>query len=937
MRFTTKSDRKLITTLPALLEDLESRILLSTTIAENPKGTLGLGNAGTAFSIRFADMGTLTGAVAAISFTINPNPATGKLTLSNGTTSFSVGKNTLMTAGDTLLWTPAVDATNKAVTAFTALGSDGTSSGATTTSIVAFINPTISESVITPVAWESTPAKHPGTIRVTRTGGNLTQSLDVTLNFSGSATIGTNYLVTSATGSSTATPLTVTIPANKSFIDVTVTAKEDNTADGTLTVIATVGTSSSYGSLPATNSATVSIADSNPTISIMPVGSSVHEGNTASQKIFLVTRTAAPGGTLGNPTTVNLSYTSSNFTLSNATFNNPTTVTFGKNVSQQYITVVTASDGLAKANQTLVATIGPATSTANEYNVANLTSASIGVVDNSPTVSLTTVANQAWEGAATTGTHQGVIQVWRTAGNYTGSLDVTLNVIASSTNSYFSLVNDGKPLLYNGTTSQVTVTIPMNQRFTTVNVNSVDDGIADPTLTVQLTVASDPLYFPAAGAAGTGKVSVIDKNPTVTVSAVASGITEGGTNQKAFIITRTAGLGGNLSQAGTVTLSFTIGSSGLSGGGGGGGGNTTTSFTGPGFSLVNLIGSNFTATGTPMAFADTATTGSLTLTVAFSANQATQPIFLTTSDDGVGLSSSSATQTIIGTLVTSGTSNGAPTGSAVVLANTTSTVKVADASPVVSLVIVSGTASEQRLATPVAGVPPRALGEFVVKRTGNTTQPLTIPFSFGNSSSNAVFGTQFILTDSGGSPLKDYLGNLVSNTMQFIIPPGFSQIPVFVKAIDDLMNDSISAVVSLAGTANIYTVGSPSSASISITNFNRAPTVRTALLPKFVGLNKSVTLTFSNMQQQMGAALNKDSKGTLQLSITALNSGTLQVIKAGTTTATTAAAGTVLSAGDQLIWTPATNFFGTANGFTVSAVDGTVTSATTTDFVMTVV
>src|SRR5207244_4774083 len=78
-----------------------------------------------------------------------------------------------------------------------------------------------------------------GSFRVSRTGGDITQSITATYTMSGTASSASNADYTTLSG-------TVTIAANASYADITVTVTNDSTAEPTETVILTLDMSDNY-------------------------------------------------------------------------------------------------------------------------------------------------------------------------------------------------------------------------------------------------------------------------------------------------------------------------------------------------------------------------------------------------------------------------------------------------------------------------------------------------------------------------------------------------------------------------------------------------------------------------------------------------------------------------------------------------------------------
>ena len=114
-------------------------------------------------------------------------------------------------------------------------GSVYTISGGVATAIIADDAPTISIARLT----DGFEGAGNGSFRVTRTGGDITQALTLTYTVGGTASSVSSADFTALSG-------TVTIAANASYADITVTITNDSTAEPTETVIATLGASTDY-------------------------------------------------------------------------------------------------------------------------------------------------------------------------------------------------------------------------------------------------------------------------------------------------------------------------------------------------------------------------------------------------------------------------------------------------------------------------------------------------------------------------------------------------------------------------------------------------------------------------------------------------------------------------------------------------------------------
>ncbi len=284
--------------------------------------------------------------------------------------------------------------------------------------------------------------------------------------------------------------------------------------------------------------------------------------------------------------------------------------------------------------------------------------------------------------------------------------------------------------------------------------------------------------------------------------------------------------------------------------------------------------------------------------VTFGPGEVKKVVTLSTTDDGVAETG----QTLIATI--SGTGF-AGTG-------TSATVHVIDASPVVGITAVKSVALEAQPAT--------KFGEFIIHRTGSTVLPLTVDFSTAAGGDFGTQGTHYILTDASGNTL----------TTSVVIPANSANVEVILTPIDDFANDpTLNATVTLQpdATPSYHIAPNFTTGVVEIINNNRFPTIANNRVTESTTLNTALSLSFDQLVSLIGASLaTGETNGTLQLEVTASLAGTLQVIPSGGIQ-TAAGVGTVLSAGDVLIWTPPTGLRAShLPAFTLSAVDGVLQS-----------
>ena len=176
-------------------------------------------------------------------------------------------------------------------TAFTVKAFDGSLDSATAVPVVikTVKSPTVSITANKPQASEINNGTTTGIgqFTISRINGVLTQPLTVHVGISGTATDVTDYSITS---NGSAVTDTVTIPAGKPSVTVTVVPVNDNIGEGPETVILTIGTDNTYTISSTKTSATVTIKDSAPVISVQANRPTASEANNSATGEFTISR-----------------------------------------------------------------------------------------------------------------------------------------------------------------------------------------------------------------------------------------------------------------------------------------------------------------------------------------------------------------------------------------------------------------------------------------------------------------------------------------------------------------------------------------------------------------------------------------------------------------------------------------------------------------------
>ena len=207
-------------------------------------------------------------------------------------------------------------------------------------------------------ATVSEPGTDTGTFTISRTG-STTVALTVNLAITGTATSGADYVnINNA----------VMIPAGSATFAVTVIALDDLIPEPAETVIATLAPG--IYTIGASASATVTIADDEPIVSIVASTPNASESGTAGA--FTISRTGTTARAITIP--VNVTGTATSGTDYTAL---ATSVTMPSGASSISLPVTPLADTLAEGNETVIATIGAG----SDFTLGTPISATITIAD----------------------------------------------------------------------------------------------------------------------------------------------------------------------------------------------------------------------------------------------------------------------------------------------------------------------------------------------------------------------------------------------------------------------------------------------------------------------------------------------------------------------------------------------------------------------------
>ncbi len=374
--------------------------------------------------------------------------------------------------------------------------------------------PQVAVSPTDPYAFEA-PADN-GIFTFRRTGVT-TSSLNLTVAWSGSATSGSDY---------TALPTTVTIPSGQSSTTVNVVPLNDSNIETPEDIIATLSTSAAYLRDGSATTGTVSLSDDDaPVVTVAAVDASASEAGPDSG-MFLITRS----GSTAAPLKVYYGLSGSAFHGTDyAPLNGETTIPAGS--ASAPVVVTPYDDDLGEPVEDVTLAV---TTFNNSYSLGSTFQATLDIADNTdtPVVSVR---------AGTTGVEGGsnATVVFRAIGS--GSGNVTVNYTVSGTATAGS----------DYTAMSGTVSVPANgTNDLTVNIPVTNDGVAEPTETVKVTITPGTAYRVYNDGSAEACIRDNDSGDRVAVSAYNSGVSEGGGTGKFYIA--------RANSSGALTVSYVL-------------------------------------------------------------------------------------------------------------------------------------------------------------------------------------------------------------------------------------------------------------------------------------------------------------------------------------------------------------------------------------------
>lgn len=405
-------------------------------------------------------------------------------------------------------------------------------SRATARITIADNEPTVSIFAADGSAAESTGEPNPGVFEVSRTGstvGNLT----VTYTVSGTAASdGSDYSVLSGSA---------VIPDGSSRATITVAPVDDAVAEASETVVLTLGTGTGYILSNSRRSATVTIADNEPVVSITATRSTTGEGAEAENALglFTISRAAAAD----TPLTVN--FTIGGTATETADYQAiGTSVTIPGGATSATVTIAPEQDARGEGDETVELTLTPGAAysvlTTGGRNQARVT-----IRDDEPKVSIAATRATAAEADES----DAILTLTRTGtpDQIASSLTVRYRVEGTA-----DAGDDYEPL-------DGEVTFDPGSATATITVIAIDDdaGEASETVIVTLESEDDAEYVVDPGRAS-ATVSITDNEPAVSVAATAAAAGENN-RPGVFTVRRTGSTAEDLEITYTVSGTATSG------------------------------------------------------------------------------------------------------------------------------------------------------------------------------------------------------------------------------------------------------------------------------------------------------------------------------------------------------------------------------------------
>jgi hypothetical protein len=374
--------------------------------------------------------------------------------------------------------------------------------------------------------------------------GVTSSSLTVNFNVGGTATFGVSPDDYTQTGAATFTTSSgsVTFAPGSSTATVTVNPETDSTVEPDETVALTLAAGTGYN-VASPSSATGTIINDDTDVSVAVSPASVAEDG-ATNLTYTFTRAGVTSGSL----TVNFSVAGSagfgsDYTQSGAASFTPTTgtVTFSPGSSTAVVTIDPSADSTVEPDETVDLTVTAGAG----YNVGSPSSASGTIVNDDTDVSVAVSPASVSEDGATN-----LVYTFTRAGVTSGSLTVNFSVggtatFGASPNDYTQTGAD------TFSTTSGTVTFSPGNSTATVTVNPETDTMVEPDETVDLTLTAGAGYNVGSPSSASGTITNDDTDVSIAVSPAS--VAEDGATNLVYTFTR------NGVTSGALTVNFSVG------------------------------------------------------------------------------------------------------------------------------------------------------------------------------------------------------------------------------------------------------------------------------------------------------------------------------------------------------------------------------------------
>ncbi|MFM9960411.1 MAG: beta strand repeat-containing protein [Planctomycetaceae bacterium] len=369
--------------------------------------------------------------------------------------------------------------------------------------------------------------------------GITTGATTVQIGVGGTATLSSDFAQSGATSFS-ATAATLAFAAGQTTRMITINPVSNLSIEANETVILTVNPSATY-SVGAANSATGTIAnDDFPTVRLAVSPAAVLENGTGNS-VYTFTRTGPTiseltvNFTVGGTATLDNDYAISGAT---AVVESTSSVTFGIGQATKTVTLDPTGDMSVEPNETVL--LGLAAGSGYTIGTLNPVTATITNDDAEVTVSVS-------PSSVTEDGTPNLVYTFTRAGATANALAVSFAVSGSAT-----LTTDyAQSGAATFTAAAGTVSFAAGQSTKTITINPVTDAIIEPDETVILTLASAATY--TIGTANAAIGTIANDDPRVSLAVTPASLLENGTGNATYTFTRTG------STANPVTVNFTVG------------------------------------------------------------------------------------------------------------------------------------------------------------------------------------------------------------------------------------------------------------------------------------------------------------------------------------------------------------------------------------------